>query len=417
MKQIPIFCLASLLVCACDDATQPSPSASADATSSALVGTAELISPIDLGTLGGPSSYAADVNNNAVVVGSSLTAAGARHAFRWTADRGMEDLGTLPGDECSAATSIAADGQILGLSGPAGCYPYNSKTVVWSPSGTIAAVPMAPLGDLPGPANDLNQEGEIVGWDYVGHQRAYYWSESSGKLDITGREGQASEINASGVVVGYVNVLSGPTRCPAFPPSPSCFRAFLWSLTAGYQELGVPGTNPNTKVIGYGLNNGGTAVGMVYGAGGAWRWNEASGFTLLPVLGPTPSPDAAAVSINSRETAVGYSRDVDGFRHAAAWPRAGGVVRLDSRPSSAGDINDWGAVVGAATVDGQSRATLWMVGPGRGEPGVTPPPAVDRSATSLELSVADPCLSDADLPLSRQALLECVTGFARYGPN
>ncbi len=48
----------------------------------------------DLGTLGGPHSYARMVSDDgSVVAGVSSTAGGDSHAFRWVADS-MTDLGT-----------------------------------------------------------------------------------------------------------------------------------------------------------------------------------------------------------------------------------------------------------------------------------------------------------------------------------
>ena len=61
----------------------------------------------DLGNLGGTSdpdlligNIAFAINNPGQVVGTSaLSGNKANHAFRWTAERGIEDLGTLLGDD------------------------------------------------------------------------------------------------------------------------------------------------------------------------------------------------------------------------------------------------------------------------------------------------------------------------------
>jgi probable HAF family extracellular repeat protein len=67
----------------------------------------------DLGTLGGCCSYASGVSaDGAVVVGMAYNAAGQGRAFRWTASGGMQDLGTLGGD-WSVAYDVSADGAVV----------------------------------------------------------------------------------------------------------------------------------------------------------------------------------------------------------------------------------------------------------------------------------------------------------------
>src|SRR5262249_38796477 len=71
---------------------------------------------IDLGTLGGAQSHAADVNEVGTVIGaSSLPDSTAVHAFSWTAAGGLVDLGTL-GGTTSQALAINNLGQIAGVS-------------------------------------------------------------------------------------------------------------------------------------------------------------------------------------------------------------------------------------------------------------------------------------------------------------
>lgn len=70
----------------------------------------------DLGTLGGNTSRALGVfTDGRVVVGNSDIVNGNQHAFRWTAEGGMEDLGALPGG-MSFALDVSADGNVGGLS-------------------------------------------------------------------------------------------------------------------------------------------------------------------------------------------------------------------------------------------------------------------------------------------------------------
>src|SRR5512133_575397 len=68
---------------------------------------------IDLGTLGGYSSWANALNEGGQVVGVSFTASGQVHAFLWK-NGTMTDLGTLGG--YSTATSINERGQVIGAS-------------------------------------------------------------------------------------------------------------------------------------------------------------------------------------------------------------------------------------------------------------------------------------------------------------
>jgi uncharacterized membrane protein len=58
------------------------------------------------------------INDADVVVGDSLTGAGASHAVSWDADTGaVTDLGVLPGQGSSSAHGINSSGEIVGVSG------------------------------------------------------------------------------------------------------------------------------------------------------------------------------------------------------------------------------------------------------------------------------------------------------------
>src|SRR5690242_13151067 len=76
---------------------------------------------IDLGTLGGATSAANDINESGAIVGWAKTASGRVHAVIWRNGH-MTDIGTLGGPN-SAATGISNNFAVVGTSAIAGGGP------------------------------------------------------------------------------------------------------------------------------------------------------------------------------------------------------------------------------------------------------------------------------------------------------
>ena len=241
------------------------------------------VTRVDLGTLGGASSYAADVNSGNTVVGWSETSAGATHAFRWSA-AGMVDLGTLPGDAMSRAVAVLDGG-----------------------SSTIA---------LP---TRFNARGDVVGSDAGGFQHGWVWSETHGKYDLSANvqggsnEGSASAVTSSGLVVLT-------TRANTCSRTPQCWRTYLWTQMTGYRPIGTPADNAEANVTGLALNETGTVAGWVTSDGTSgtfpYRWASVTGFTLLANYSTGSSGYGYATAVSSNGTVVG----------AAFEPASGSIV-------------------------------------------------------------------------------------------
>lgn len=201
---------------------------------------------VDLGTLGGGASYAYGVSaDGLVVVGSSATnvpidgSGGIWHAFRWTSEGGMVDLGTL-GGASSQAKAVSADGVVV---------VGDSQTL----NGGHAfrwtqANGMYDLGTLGGSdswASGASADGSVVvggSWRSDGYIRAFRWTSGTGMVDLgvgtmvawlsslnqpTEWISLANGVSADGAVVVGQTGLNGP----------SLYRAFRWTQASGMQSV------------------------------------------------------------------------------------------------------------------------------------------------------------------------------------
>jgi hypothetical protein len=296
---------------------------------------------------------------------------------------------------------------------------FGGTPVVWDRSGNVTSLPI-PL--LPGATTmglaDRNALGEVIGNDYGGtmtDSRAWIWSESRGIYDIQADIPGALETygggsNGSGLVVGTYHA----TVCIG---SSECWHAFVWSSLSGYRDIGVPENDlPNREVTGAALNDFGVLVGWTWltrnaGPVQPYKWTEKTGFTLLPSF--SASTYGYATSVNVMGTAVGASTDPQfSAIQAAAWPQAGGIVKLspdDPNPSVAVAINGSGIVAGWSSLGTATHATVWMLGPGRGASTaiVTSRPRVPSFAAAMQSGPVG-CLTDSRALVSKQLLLDCI---------
>lgn len=333
-------------------------------TTAASLSQAQSYQFIDLGTLGGASSYALDVNNLGWVTGNAQTALGQPsprlNGFLYTGGE-LANIGTLAGsNNFSRGYAINDAGVIVGES------DNNSSRAFVYANGVMTGLTRLAGDNDRGVAHDINNAGVIVGISSNGvASRPTQWvngvATDLGSLDgTTTTTGRAWGLNENGLAVGYSRI--GVTS-----------QATLWGWTGSPFRLGS--LRSNTFSEAFAINQDGWAVGAAVSgttsSGTEIRravvWTPHNDHYHIDELGSLGLTFSEAKDINDAGQIVGFATNISGSPQQAFLWQDGVMVSIDSLmgPSSgfsfktAEGINDRGDIVGWGTAaDGSTHAYL-----------------------------------------------------------
>lgn len=287
---------------------------------------------VDLGDLGGSAAEAWGINASGQIVGSSTTAAAARHAFLWEGGT-MHELAAAAGltwviafdlNDAPARLVIGGD-QVL------------DQALVWAVSGSGAgfqaatAVVLPPLAGLGSFAFAVNDGGTVVGYSNVVSaslpNRPVKWANNGAGWAVTALQlpantlgGVARDINSSGKIVGEVAL-----------PGGNCTQAVAWEPPAS-APASLPMLGGGLCAAASAVNDAGQVSGTAADAHGftravLWKPLAGGGYTVADLgrlVGTTPSilgmnePQLNASGLSEVEV-VGASRFTRGAVHATLW--------------------------------------------------------------------------------------------------
>ncbi|MCD2517215.1 PKD domain-containing protein [Massilia sp. G4R7] len=174
----------------------------------------------------GGASFGAALNDAGLIAGAADTASFDRHAFAWTATRGLADIDTL-GSSFSDVVAVGARGEVAGSRVPAG-NALLYRAFLWTPGGGMRDLGAA--GAAESFALAMSPGARIAGLVNLagGDQRAMTWTRAEGMRVLGtfgGANSRAIQANDRGQVVGYATDRTQD------------FRAFLWSARSGLVDL------------------------------------------------------------------------------------------------------------------------------------------------------------------------------------
>lgn len=296
----------------------------------------------DLGVLADTdASVATDLNNHGVVVGYASRSGlfPQTKAFQYDANTGLQDLGTLGGNN-AGAVAINDHGQITGWA-----HDANDKQRGFRHDPGQGMVDLGGLGTNAGvyPA-DININGDVVGGSYYnGMGVGFIYTDANGMEINTPATTTASRSTRAINDQGDVAVFSSA-------------RSWITGTGGGFIDDNYPTALNNSQVA--------TGSSDPFGrTGELFRHSAGNGSELLGTLagGHTIGHD-----VNELGTIVGEGDLSNGSSHALVYTDADGMIDLNHLVSpdvgweliSASAINDAGQIVGTGLINGAQRAVL-----------------------------------------------------------
>lgn len=335
------------------------------------VGAVTNYNAIDLGSLGGGTTWVTGINESGQVTGfSTISAGGPYHAFFWQNDgSGMRDLGTLtPNLSYASSQGFAINdvGQVAG-----GSYSGTFRAFVTAPHG-IGMTDVSPPDVWSPEATGINNRGQMVG--IFNNQNIYPYShafimnaDGSGFRDlgtIGGAFSAANGINDAGQVTGYAYATSQGQPLHAFITDANGFNM---------RDIGTLGGNVSR---GLAINNLGQVTGASSAASGHNRafLTDANGNNMrdLGNLAQRDDFESWANGLNDQGQVVGWSATMKGMSAFVTATNGTGMYDLNSLSnlpagvilSEANGINELGQIIARDNAHGHAYLLTPVPEPG-----------------------------------------------------